>query len=963
MSLITDPDYLIHSIRLNYLRNVDDPYGSRIVTFDPHYQQNDYILDAGLADTERWPELVVTQSAPPSDDEAESGTGGRPTGFPRAGGLKYTTTIMGNRSGGLGMRVNGKRGSVSGQKPSLRRGSIRQEKKMSMMNGSGHAPNNPILITEPIPPTPISSSPVKAEVSHAHKLSGDSVFRPPELVKAKSDPGIGSPTASSILTATTTSTITPMATATSAPQPDHPPPNITIPFIPKFKGAEEMAARRRLRMQGMQNRLGQGGVPVRPPPKPQPTLSWDTSSSESESDEPSSAKIPITPEPMVEFKPEDGDADAEPDSDADDDGISSGSDSERSESDAEADVPDADDTGVVEPDMYDGEFSAGRADMDQFSHSDGISILSGSGASMLSMGGSSAPLNSVRIRSRLSPVRENHHNEEKSTVPSPEVPVGTREPGDSYFEMVTPAPIAKPQKPAKKPSLNSNNSQTSPSNPIASSPSLFAKRPVAPVQPGKSALSAMLASTSTNSASNPFTELYSAISGRSESESMTLRVYFPHAVEPAGKAMELNVRKDVTAEEVIGFALWNYWEEGWKPRLDEGLEGEDDPKWATKCTALGWLLRIAEDDGEVDEDYPAPDRVGKLSKLGQIDGQAFAVLEATTPQMVQNRALDSKIQRRPSRIVIKKKKSSGLLTAMGGGTNGLTVDSFGSGSRSAEIASLLGTSVGMMSSSLGRSTAQGPPLFLRIRIADTADAGHVSTTIQVSGGMYIAEVLDLVCQKRKLSGAQDYALVVDLNGMKILIPIDKTVRSLQGKRDLMLIKKNMLQAYGVEVNKKTGRSTDPNASIFKRNSDIPEQIYSSVFDYKTAYKRYTVYRKVPMLVARSARQLAIDGGYIHIIPQSNKAKNVFDSGKTASYDIKSIVTVQQAGKNSSTFKIVVHRDSERDKRYDFEAESPKIASEIVQTIKSLKAGGPEKSSGTIKNRKSKQASFAGEFTI
>lgn len=30
------------------------------------------------------------------------------------------------------------------------------------------------------------------------------------------------------------------------------------------------------------------------------------------------------------------------------------------------------------------------------------------------------------------------------------------------------------------------------------------------------------------------------------------------------------------------------------------------------------------------------------------------------------------------------------------------------------------------------------------------------------------------------------------------------------------------------------------------------------------YQKYTVYRKVPMLVTRSARLLAIDGGYIHV---------------------------------------------------------------------------------------------------
>lgn len=63
--------------------------------------------------------------------------------------------------------------------------------------------------------------------------------------------------------------------------------------------------------------------------------------------------------------------------------------------------------------------------------------------------------------------------------------------------------------------------------------------------------------------------------------------------------MDLNVRKDATVEEVIGFALWSYWEEGWLPKLDEGQSGEDETK-----SAVAWIMRVAENDGEVDEDFP-----------------------------------------------------------------------------------------------------------------------------------------------------------------------------------------------------------------------------------------------------------------------------------------------------------------------------------------------------------------------
>jgi hypothetical protein len=62
------------------------------------------------------------------------------------------------------------------------------------------------------------------------------------------------------------------------------------------------------------------------------------------------------------------------------------------------------------------------------------------------------------------------------------------------------------------------------------------------------------------------------------------------------------------------------------------------------------------------------------------------------------------------------------------------------------------------------------------------------------------------------------------------------------------------------------------------------------------------------------------------MPTTNKgAKAVFDSGKTSSYHIDSVVSCQQSGKSSSAFRMVVLRDG-GNKRYEFEAESAKLAS-------------------------------------
>ena len=68
------------------------------------------------------------------------------------------------------------------------------------------------------------------------------------------------------------------------------------------------------------------------------------------------------------------------------------------------------------------------------------------------------------------------------------------------------------------------------------------------------------------------------------------------------------------------------------------------------------------------------------------------------------------------------------------------------------------------------------------------------------------------------------------------------------------------------------------------------------------------------------------------MPISHRAKHVFESGKTSSYHLKSVVACQQSSKNSSTFKLVVRGNAERNKRYDFEAESPKLAGVYSQFV-------------------------------
>lgn len=97
--------------------------------------------------------------------------------------------------------------------------------------------------------------------------------------------------------------------------------------------------------------------------------------------------------------------------------------------------------------------------------------------------------------------------------------------------------------------------------------------------------------------SNPFASLYASVSAHPPQPSLSLDLYFPHSAKPT-LPLVVVVRKEATVEEVTGYGLFKFWEEGREPLLSE--EGENDQRWST----VGWGLRIVEDDGEVDEDFP-----------------------------------------------------------------------------------------------------------------------------------------------------------------------------------------------------------------------------------------------------------------------------------------------------------------------------------------------------------------------
>ena len=254
--------YLIHSLRLNYLRNVDDPYGPRLISLDPSYHSNPYIDAAGLADPERWPEVAMPTRPTPSDDESAPAARRRHSGFPGAN-LKYTTTILGpSRTGALGLRVNGKRASVARNSVRL---SLRKDANGSDTKTLAASAEESPIKTEVIAATPTSPSKPEGPRSPIK-----------ETVSASASPAASQQNGDG-----------PTSQQEGPPVPVKGPP----PFVPKFnfKGAAEMEARRRQRL------LARAHPPGMAPRVPMvamnlnPEISSSSSSSEpepeSESDE------------------------------------------------------------------------------------------------------------------------------------------------------------------------------------------------------------------------------------------------------------------------------------------------------------------------------------------------------------------------------------------------------------------------------------------------------------------------------------------------------------------------------------------------------------------------------------------------------------------------------------------------------------------------------------------------------
>ncbi|KAG8762304.1 hypothetical protein FRC11_009946 [Ceratobasidium sp. 423] len=991
MSLLHDPDYISHALRLTYLRHVEDPYGSRVISFNPLYGANPYIRAAGFADTDAWPQLTQPESPkpiesqlalPPSPNQQDSfltrvqdeDTVVAPeAGVYPGANLKYSDTIMGpSRTGLAGMRVSGRRHSGQVRGNSVRSASALSESQSRLRSDS--APNlvpgsaNPHAVgsnTLSDPTLAATTTPRNDEERTQKRSSTGSGFR----IAPVSSPDVAASNGSTpTATVPGPGRLTPETPVGSPGQAQSPQPPILN--IPVFARAAEMEERRKQRIRARFAPSPSNPTPVSTEPAPTsqvsrgntpaPRRAADTLSlsgtidSRTSREEEGSGTIDGEGDAtgaLEDSEDEDTDEDADADADADADDM----DAEMAES------GDQDDLSL----LYNPTFTTTNANPS--GSSDENSFLSGNSTNSLSQHHSQSFAPPAPRTRRLSPVTE-------STSENP-ISSARHTPQSVRIPMPRPISIHSPPAPPT-PRASGTRSRAyssaagfripSPEEP----PMVFTRLPIPSRQStsGKSALTEALAARSTVS-DNPFTELYGAISGRAEQGAVPFRLWFPHANKVKDKdrrgrtiekpfSLEVKVRKDALAEELIGFGLWAYWESEQEPRLDEGLQGKTQAERDARLSSAGWNLRMWE-DGEVDTDFPAIARTQTMAQIKTFE--ELAIVEATPEQVQQNLAADASIARRPSRMMVTKPRQDSNTT---GGLAPPGTAAGQTGPVPMMSSSDVVTSNILTGASFGGTTSVmpgGPPIFLKIKVAAKADV-HYSTTINVTADTYMADVLEQVCRKRRLQDAKEWALMTE--NPSILIPLDRTVASLTGTKELLLVKRSLLDSLGLGKHSRVPRSSDPNASIFDMLQDAnPGRGFSSSMDYREAYKKFTVHRKIPMLVGRHERIIAIDGDYVHIMPSNNRA--FLDTMKTSSYHIKTVTGCKKTKKAPNSIKLVVLRDG-GSKRYDFEAEDEKQAvdlgpaeiGEIVETIKNLQKQYTLDRTGTLNKSKTVKRSKA-----
>lgn len=451
---------------------------------------------------------------------------------------------------------------------------------------------------------------------------------------------------------------------------------------------------------------------------------------------------------------------------------------------------------------------------------------------------------------------------------------------------------------------------------------MSAIRPLSMIQP-KSLLSAALNAKKTKPAV-PF-DSFASLSGQGDPNPIMLRIYAPFSAtsEPFDVRIRRTVHqgeggdRPVTVADLIGLSLWRYNEEKLEPPLPSDKQNVN---W--------WMLRMVEEDGEVDDDFPPLDRKKNLVSFTTANNRAgrsrsnsrvydsFALIQATPEQFAENEELTPEFQQEEAGVddlkseEITSRNTPQPVMAMPPPPrphlNPIITTQHRQNTLLADMPQLPQNSAA--------NTARGQQKLLRIHIHSSDVAPGQMVTLDVTTDTYLAEVLDAVCRKRALDKANH---VLKLPGSGAVVLLDRAVSSIGNITDLDLYRRRFATDGPLSM---TGSpsSASPRPFLFTDNQSFgkgkkgkimgthplaQEALKMDELGGNANYKKYTVWRKQPMrFVAMNERLFAIDGEYIHIMPAS-QGKILEGGGKTTTVHFSNVVGCKVSRKHPTNFKV------------------------------------------------------------
>ncbi|KAK1765803.1 stress-activated map kinase interacting protein 1-domain-containing protein [Phialemonium atrogriseum] len=477
-------------------------------------------------------------------------------------------------------------------------------------------------------------------------------------------------------------------------------------------------------------------------------------------------------------------------------------------------------------------------------------------------------------------------------------------------------------------------------------------RPMSMVQP-RSLLSAALSAKKTKPAM-PF-DSFASLSGQGDPDPIRLRIY-AHISENHAKPFEVLIRRTVhqgeggdrpaNVADLIGLSLWRYNEEKLKPALPSDKQNVN---W--------WTLRMVEEDGELDDDFPPLERKKQLTSFTTANNRAgrsrsnstvydsFALVQASPSEFADNQRAAPQFQREEADEEAKDEETTPRSTPRPSSSrlppgqprlNPVITTTYRQNLILADMPQLQPTAS-------AQNTSRGQHKLLRIHIHSSDVAPGQMVTLDVTTDTYLAEVLDLVCRKRQLDKANH---VLKLPGSGAVVLLDRAVSSIGNVSDLDLHRRRFATDGPLTM---TGSpsSSSPRPFLFTENHSFgkskkgkimgihplaKEVLKQDELGGNGSYRKYTVWRKQPMrFVGMNERIFAIDGEYIHIMPGSG-GRILEGAGKTTTVHFSNVVGCKVSRKHPTYFKLVVYKATES-KRYDFEAKNADEASEIVGELK------------------------------